>query len=129
MNRDAIEALVDRHGAAAVTEKLADFVSERRRERIEQVIVGRMHDVAVAVEDPYDPHNAAAVVRSAEITGATEVHVIRASQRILHAKGTTTGAFNWVRTRHHERNEAFFGYMRQRAHPNLLALPPIALFP
>lgn len=114
LGRDALDAFIARVGPAAVTEGLSEYVSERRRARIEAVVAARMFDVAVAVEDPYDPHNAAAVVRSAEITGASEVHVIRASSRILHSKRTTTGAFNWVATRHHATLASFLAYCRSR---------------
>jgi len=107
-------AAIERLGVHAVTQALTPYVTPRRRERIEAVVANRMHGVAVAVEDPYDPHNAAAMVRSAEITGATEVHVIRASTRILRSKRTTTGAFNWVRTTHHPNHAPFFAQMRAR---------------
>lgn len=113
---DELGALVDeaiaRFGVAAVTEAIAPYVTARRRERIEAVIADRLHGVAVAVEDPYDPHNAAAMVRSAEITGATQVHVIRASTRILQSKRTTTGAFHWVQTRHHAALDTFVAHVR-----------------
>lgn len=114
LGRDALDGLIHRVGARTVSAALEEYVSARRRERIEAVVSARLFDVSVAVEDPYDPHNAAAVVRSAEITGAAEVHVIRASARILHAKRTTTGAFNWVATRHHSSLEPFVEMCRAR---------------
>ena len=87
--------------AARVIEALSPYVTERRRARIASVVESRMHGVEVGLERPYDPHNAAAVVRSAEITGAGRVHVVEASERILKAKRTTTGAFHWVETTQH----------------------------
>ena len=86
---------------ARIIEALTPYVTERRRARISRVVESRLCGVEVALERPYDPHNAAAVVRSAEITGAGRVHVVAASERILKAKRTTTGAFHWVQTSQH----------------------------
>lgn len=110
----SLDDAIERFGVEAVTKAIAPYVTTRRRERIEAVIADRMHGVAVAVEDPYDPHNAAAMVRSAEITGATQVHVIRASTRILQSKRTTTGAFHWVETHHHATLDPFVAHVRDR---------------
>lgn len=101
MKRGEFERLAAHYGVAAITDGLRDYVSESRRARIETVLAGRLRSVEVAIEDPYDPHNAAAVVRSAEAVGAWTVHVIAASERILRAPGTTTGTHHWIDTRHH----------------------------
>ena len=87
--------------ALRITARLEELVSDQRRERIDHVLRGRHKRLVVALEEPYDPHNAAAVVRSAEAFGAGAVHVISASERILRAKRTTTGTHRWVRTRSH----------------------------
>lgn len=101
MKRDEITKLVDHYGLDAMLEALTPYVSERRRERIEAVLDARLASVQVAIENPYDPHNAAAVVRSTEALGGWTVHVIAAHERILRAKGTTTGTHHWLETRNH----------------------------
>ena len=50
---------------AQIIEALTPYVTERRRARIARVVESRLCGVEVALERPYDPHNAAAVVRSA----------------------------------------------------------------
>jgi tRNA (guanosine-2'-O-)-methyltransferase len=114
VNRREFEALARHYGASAICEGLRPYVSERRQARIEAVLEGRLRSVEIAVERPYDPHNAAAVVRSAEALGAWTVHVIAASDRILRARGTTTGTHNWIETRHHRDLDAFLGEIRGR---------------
>jgi tRNA (guanosine-2'-O-)-methyltransferase len=101
VTRDEFDRLAAHYGASAIVAGLRDFVSESRRARIETVLAGRLRSVEVAIENPYDPHNAAAVVRSAEAVGAWAVHVIAASERILQASGTTKGTHHWIETRHH----------------------------
>ena len=117
MQRGEFEALARHYGPEVMTERLRPFVSERRQARIEAVLAARLRSVEVAVEDPYDPHNAAAVVRSAEALGAWTVHVIAASERILRNKGTTTGTHNWIETRHYRDLDAFLAMHQARAVP------------
>lgn len=112
MDLSIADALVAEHGADGIIEELTPFITEARRQRIEEVLSGRMASVSVAVESPNDPHNAAAIVRSCEAMGALGVHVIAAEGRALHAPGTTTGAYRWVRTRHHADLEAFLAEAR-----------------
>lgn len=112
MKRLDAHRLARHYGAETIVETLQPYVSERRRARIEAALAGRLASVEVAIEHPYDPHNAAAVVRSAEALGAWAVHVIAAHERVLRAKRTTTGAHHWIETRHHSRLEEFLDARR-----------------
>jgi tRNA (guanosine-2'-O-)-methyltransferase len=98
---DEVDAFLKGRDALSIAAKLEALVSDARRSRIEQVLSGRHRRLVVGLEEPYDPHNAAAVVRSAEAFGAGAVHVIAASERILRSKRSTTGTHRWVRTRSH----------------------------
>lgn len=107
MLRTEFDRLAAHYGAANMIEALRPFVSEPRRERIEAVLRGRLRGLEVAIENPYDPHNAAAVVRSAEALGGWAVHVIAASARILRAPGTTMGTHHWIDTCHYRDLDEF----------------------
>lgn len=107
-SRAQLGALVDRIGARRIVADLEPFVTKRRRERIETVLAGRVPEVEVAIEAASDPHNAAAVVRSAEALGAGAVHVIAAHHRVLQVRRTTAGTFHWIATHDHESTDAFF---------------------
>ncbi len=101
MQREAMKALIDRVGPEVVIETLSQYVTPRRQARIDEVLTGRLPGIQVAIEDPYDPHNAAAVVRSAEVFGASAVHVVRASRKIMQSKGVTSGTSDWVDIHHY----------------------------
>ena len=100
-SRTRLRAVVERVGPARVGEAPEPFVTERRRARIETVLSARVPEVEVAIEEPSDPHNAAAVVRSAEALGAGAVHVIAAHERVLRVRKTTAGTFHWIATHDH----------------------------
>lgn len=91
---------------------LGPYLTDARRTRIDEVIAARVDGVAMAIEAPSDPHNAAAVVRTAEALGALQVHVIAAEGRALRAKAVTQGAFYWVQTNDHRDLDGFLVRIR-----------------
>jgi tRNA (guanosine-2'-O-)-methyltransferase len=101
--------LTEAHSPEHISEVIQPYLTDARREKIERLLDGRLPQIRVAVEAPSDPHNAAAVVRTAEALGVLNVHVIATEGRALHAKGTTQGSYRWVRTHHHDRLESFLG--------------------
>lgn len=94
--------LTEAHTVAHIADTLRGYLTEARREKIEWLLDRRLPQIQVAIEAPSDPHNAAAVVRTAEALGVVDVHLIASERRALQAKNTTQGAFRWVRTHHHE---------------------------
>jgi tRNA (guanosine-2'-O-)-methyltransferase len=109
-----LDLLIDRVGPRAVVDRLVPFLTDARRQRIEQVLSGRIRELAVAVEHPEDPHNAAAIVRSAEALGVMDVHVVDAPSGALNAPSTTQGAFCWVHTHHHASLDELLASTRAR---------------
>ena len=93
---DAIEKMIDRYGPAAVCDALEPLLTPERIARIDQVIDARLASVAAAVEDTYDPHNAAATLRTCEALGLQELYVIEPGARFSAAKGVTRGAHRWL---------------------------------
>ncbi len=93
---DPIDAFIERHGAAAVTAALLPLVTDERIARIDRVLAARLQSVAAIVEDTYDPHNAAATIRTCEALGLQDLHVVAASERFAAAKGVTRGAHQWI---------------------------------
>jgi tRNA (guanosine-2'-O-)-methyltransferase len=95
---DAIERMIDRRGADQVIAALAPLLSADRIERIEAVLAARLASLTTIVEDTYDPHNAAAAVRTTEALGLTEFHAIEAAggTRFAAPKGITRGCDRWI---------------------------------
>jgi tRNA (guanosine-2'-O-)-methyltransferase len=94
--RDAIERLIDKFGPEAVCAALEPLLTVERIARIDQVIAARLGSVVAAVEDTYDPHNAAATIRTSEALGLQELHVIEPHLRFSATKGVTRGSHRWI---------------------------------
>ncbi len=114
MDDATFEGLAATHTPAMIVETIRPYVTAARQAKIEGLLDGRLPTISVAIEAPSDPHNAAAVVRTAEALGVLTVHVIATEGRALHAKSTTQGAYHWLRTHHHA------------ALPDFLAHPTVA---
>jgi len=57
-------------------EHLMSFVSDKRKTRFEEVLQHRTRHITVVLEDIFQPHNASAVLRSCDLTGVQDVHII-----------------------------------------------------
>lgn len=113
MNFGELDKVIDRVGAENVLRTLSPFLTDARKARIDEVLAGRLESVRIAFEHPEDPHNAAAVVRTAEALGGMHVHVVDAPDGALNAPETTQGAYCWVHTHHHARLEDFLAETRR----------------
>lgn len=57
-------------------EYLAQFLTEGRMQRMDEVLEKRTRYITSAIEDIYQPHNASAVLRSSDCFGLQDVHII-----------------------------------------------------
>lgn len=93
--RHEIDPWIDHYGPERVCEVLAPLLTTERIVRIDEVLALRLTSVTAIVEDTYDPHNAAAAMRTAEALGLTDLHVA-APQADFRSKGVTRGTDRWM---------------------------------
>ena len=55
---------------------LSQFTTEERKKRFEEVLSYRTRHITIVLEDIYQPHNASAVLRSCDLTGIQDIHII-----------------------------------------------------
>ncbi|MBL9102231.1 MAG: RNA methyltransferase [Myxococcales bacterium] len=101
MDAPVFLATLARLGSEAVIDRLAPHLTEARRSRIDAVLRARVGSLCVALEDPHDPGNAAAVQRTIEALGGGDVHVIGLASARLRSRRITRGTFYWSDTRVH----------------------------
>ena len=75
---------------------LEPLSEERRRARILGVTRARVGSVTLIMDMPRDPHNGAAVVRSADAFGVPEVHVVLRDEAFLVGHRVAQGTERWV---------------------------------
>jgi len=77
-------------------EILKEYVSENRLQRFYDVLEYRTRYATVVLEDIYQPHNASAVLRSCELFGVQDVHIIENQNEYDVNPDVAVGAFKWL---------------------------------
>jgi tRNA (guanosine-2'-O-)-methyltransferase len=87
-------------------EHLLSFLTERRKNLFEEVISKRTRHFTVVTEDVYQMHNTSAVMRSCDVFGIQELHVIEEKISKEIDREIAMGAQKWVNIhRHHSTKE------------------------
>ncbi len=77
-------------------EYLEGFLTSERKNRFLQVLEERTKYLAIAIEDVYQMHNTSAVIRTCEVFGVQNVHVIENRYGKRLDKDISLGAEKWV---------------------------------
>lgn len=113
MKNKALQSLYQQYPHALIVKKLSPYITDKRKERIEEVLCRRLSEITVAIECPSDINNALAIVRSAEVFGITTVHLIAPEHEAVAARAITQGAFYWVNVQFHQSLTDFIQVIRQ----------------
>lgn len=88
-----------------------------RTARIEEVLRQRQPGLTAIMENIWDPHNVAAIMRSCDATGVLDLHLLYYIEPFpdLQKKGksSSAGARKWLRLHYHESVEQCFSALRK----------------
>ncbi|MBI3502533.1 MAG: RNA methyltransferase [Bacteroidetes bacterium] len=77
-------------------EYLSGFVTAKRLKRFDEVIAERTRHLTLVLEDIYQPHNAAAVLRSCDCFGIQDVHIIENQNKFEANPDVELGSLKWL---------------------------------
>lgn len=102
---------------------LEEFISPERKERFLEILEKRTKYITVAIEDVFQMHNTSAVIRSCEIFGIQEAHVIegRNAQRL--DKNIAMGAEKWVDVHSYDTTKSCIENLRQKGYKIVATTP------
>jgi tRNA (guanosine-2'-O-)-methyltransferase len=77
-------------------------VTNRRFERISQVLARRQPDLTIVAENVHKPHNLSAIIRSCDAVGIGTVHAVNPTGGVATFSETSASADKWVELHVHQ---------------------------
>ena len=108
---------------AVVCQALAPFLVDGRRERIDETVAARLGGLTLLIENLHDPHNGAAVLRSAEAFGIQTIHVVEATERFRFSSDVSQGCEKWLDIERHRTLEGACARLREFGFALYAAVP------
>lgn len=86
-------------------EKFYEHISDNKKEKFDAYVQDRTRHVTVVLENIFQPHNAAAVLRSCDCFGMQDVHIIENFNKYEPNKEIDMGSSKWLDTIKYSRTE------------------------
>lgn len=98
MNYSMIENLnnLDHKTQKELLDFLTPYITEHKKELFKKILNYRTKYITVVLEDIYQPQNASAVLRSADLTGIQDVHVIENKNEYQVNPKVAMGSSKWL---------------------------------
>jgi len=114
--------------------QMMEYVTERRRQLFEEIVQNRTRHLTIVLENIYQPHNASAVLRSCDLTGVQDVHIIENSNTYTVNPEVAMGASKWLTLKHYNASDNntpdAYAHLREQGYkivattPNLKSVDP-----
>lgn len=87
---------LDRDTKIELLSFLSPYLTDNRKQLFEEVLQYRTRHITVVLEDIYQPQNASAVLRSADLTGIQDVHIIENQNEYQVNPKVAMGSSKWL---------------------------------
>jgi len=106
---------------------LFGYISENKKSLFETLIKHRTRHIAVVLEDIYQPHNASAVLRSADLFGVQDIHIIENRNQYEVNPDVALGSSKWLTLNKYNNQEqntlACFDALRNKGYKIVATTP------
>ena len=106
---------------------LFSFISENKQHLFETIIENRSRHLTVVLENIYQPHNASAVLRSCDLFGVQDVHIIENSNEYTLSDEVAMGSSKWLTLKKYNETEnntiACFDALRKEGYKIVATTP------
>ncbi len=100
----------------AKIEALLPRITEHRRDLLFKVVQNRTRHFCMVLEDLFDPHNISAVIRTAEVFGLEDVHVIEEVNPYKINKSILKGSIKWMDIYLYKKRKACLEHLRKKGY-------------
>ncbi|MBR2771792.1 MAG: RNA methyltransferase [Bacteroidales bacterium] len=92
---------------AAMLDFLTQFITDERRQRFEEVLDFRTRHITVVLEDIFQPHNASAVLRSCDLRGIQDIHIVENNYAYDVNPDVVLGSTKWLNLYYYNKENEF----------------------
>jgi tRNA (guanosine-2'-O-)-methyltransferase len=110
-----------------IVEKLSPLLRPERIARMKQVLSHRTSAVLPVLDDIADPHNVAAILRSAEAFGLQHVQLVERDRAFFANKAVTRGSEQWIDVGHFKSVESCATKLKKQGYRIYIAEPAALL--
>lgn len=89
-------------------------MTPERHRRILQVLDKRQPDLTVCMEGVHKTHNLAAVVRTCDAVGVSDVHAVWKNERMRLSGGSAAGSQNWIDVHNYDQTEQAIAALKKQ---------------
>lgn len=107
----------------ALYDQASAMISDERRTLFDRLAPLRTRHISVVLEDVYQSHNAAAVLRSCDCFGVQDVHVIEKNNHFNPAGDVAVGSSKWVDYYRYADTATAYAELRRRGYRIVATLP------
>lgn len=104
-------------------EHLLSFLTDRRKNLFDEVISKRTRHFTVATEDVYQLHNTSAVMRSCDVFGVQDLHVIEEKVSKKIDREIAMGAQKWVNINRHNSTKECIDNLKENGYQIIATTP------
>ena len=102
---------------------LEDFITENRKEKFLKVLAQRTNHFTIAIEDVFQLHNTSAVMRSCEVFGIQNLHVVEEKYGKSIDKEIAMGAQKWVDVNRYNSNLECVRALKEKGYQVIATTP------
>ena len=102
---------------------LQSFITDKRKELFEEIVSKRTRHLTVVSEDVYQLHNTSAVMRSCDVFGIQDLHVIEEKYGKRIDKDIAMGAQKWVDIYRYKTTQDCIDSLREKGYKIIAATP------
>jgi len=102
---------------------LEDFITENRKEKFLKVLAQRTNHFTIAIEDIFQLHNTSAVMRSCEVFGIQNLHVVEEKYGKSIDKEIAMGAQKWVDVNRYNSNLECVKALKEKGYQIIATTP------
>ncbi|WP_297334627.1 RNA methyltransferase [Flavobacterium sp.] len=102
---------------------LETFITENRRDKFIEILQSRTTHFTIAIEDVFQLHNTSAVMRTCEVFGIQQMHVIEEKYGKKIDKEIALGAQKWVDVNRHASAQTCIDSLKQQGYKIIATSP------